>query len=795
MRNKSVLTSRLIGIILGLSILVAGADVAVGQACGDVGCWELREPIYIYGNTGFTCDNGVVSGSGTQYDPFVVEGWHIVASGASFGINIENTSAHFVIRNCVIEGASEAGIHFYSVEKGSVDSCQLLRNERGILFENSRDNGIVSNLIAENHYGADMVAGTRNTSISKNSFIFNGRNGYDPAGRNLWNCGTIGNYWSDYAGADQDCDGIGDVPHHAPVDRYPLMTSPWQCSLPVNDVCGYHCIDSTQILNQIGAPTGPCSTPCAPASSCTSTPSCVSPCEPAVTTCADQVLTCANPVATLTADFCPTRNTCEPCTIQWLKDGGIVVGTGSVIQVSEPGIYTVSIAGADGCGVSKSITVVSDADAPIVRADVSGELACGIDEVLIEASITGGCEPYDIQWSRSGAGVIGCEACLLVTQPGTYTVTVTSTNGCTATDTVTVTQDLQAPRISTLVDGELTCTTRQVKVLALASNGRLPYTYEWHNPSGGLVGTASEIYVSEPGTYSVRVTGANGCSALGTVIVTEDTVAPVVDIRGNGVLTCSTTEIILTANISQGRPPYSIEWAGPAGNIVGTAPILTATAPGTHTVAVTGSNGCTTTTTVTVNQDIAPPSVDAGPDQMLSNEVPQVLVTAVIDNPGGSYTVKWTNEAGDVLSTMESFSIDRPGEYMVTVTRDTGCSASDTVVVNSSVITEVMLNSGIQGLAVFGQLTLDGVPIPGTTFYFLSDSTQESEDGVEIASISIRTGTGEGYEANGAEVNYIIPGNSVVTFQVHSNQFVAGKWYNLPHLPIDPPGEASVKFF
>ncbi|MCK5246543.1 hypothetical protein KAR02_06570, partial [Candidatus Bipolaricaulota bacterium] len=416
------------------------------------------------------------------------------------------------------------------------------------------------------------------------------------------------------------------------------------------------------------------------------------------------------------------------------------MGTGSVIQVSEPGIYTVSIAGADGCGVSKSITVVSDADAPIVRADVSGELACGIDEVLIQASITGGCEPYDIQWSRSGTGVIGCEACLLVTQPGTYTVTVTSTNGCTATDTVTVTQDLQAPRISALVDGELTCTIRQVKVLALASNGRLPYTYEWHSPSGGLVGTASEIYVSEPGTYSVRVTGANGCSALGTVIVTEDTIAPAVDIRGNGVLTCSTTEIVLTANISQGRPPYAIEWAGPAGNIVGTAPILTATAPGTYTVAVTGSNGCTTTTTVVLDQDIAPPSVDAGPDQVLSNEVLQVLVTAAIDNPGTGYTVEWTNESGDVLSTMESFSIDRPGEYTVTVTRDTGCSASDTVVVNSSVITEVMLNSGIQGLAVFGQLTMDGVPIPGTTFYFLTDSTQESEDGVEIASVSIRTG-------------------------------------------------------
>ncbi len=790
MNDKKGWGLRSVGIALVLAVLTGFSLIAAAQACGDAGCWALEEPIYIYGNAGFTCDNGVVSGSGSQYDPYIIEGWRIVASGASYGIDVENTSKYFVIRNTIVEGASGAGIHFYGVENGTIEGCQLLRNERGILFENSEGHGITGNLIADNHYGIDLVVGTRNTAISKNSFVLNGRNGYDPAGRNLWYCAAVGNYWYDYTGPDADCDGIGDVAYRAPVDRYPLMASPWPCTISGNDSCAPYCDDSTGILQTVGA-----SSPCAP--TCTTATGCAqaSPCQPEVKMCADQVLTCANPVVTLTAEFCPSQPGCLPCTIQWIRDGGAMVGTGPSIQVREPGTYTATINGANGCQVSRSVTVISDANPPAVQASVDGELSCQVDEVVLHADISGGCQPYAIEWRRSGTGVLGSDSEWAVSQPGTYTVTVTGANGCSDFDTVTVTQDLQAPRVNAIVDGELTCAVPQVKLTALASNGKLPYAYAWTGPNGASLGTTGEIYVSAPGTYTVRVTGANGCSGLGTVIVTEDATPPTVDVRGTGTLTCTTTELTLTANISHGRPPYQIEWVGPSGNIVGTAPVLDVSGPGTYTVTVTGANGCSTSSSVTVAQDVEPPSVDAGPDQMLSNDVTQVTVTAQIGAPDSNYTVAWTDESGQVLSTDASLVVDRPGEYMVTVTRDTGCTASDTVAVNSSVITEVMLSSGIDGLAVFGQLLKDGVPIPGSVFYFQVGSTQEATDGVEISSVALRTSTGEGFEANGAEVNYIIPGNAVVTFQIHKDQFIAGKWYQLLHLPTDPPGAAAVKFF
>ncbi|MEM3445732.1 MAG: hypothetical protein QW115_07170, partial [Thermoplasmata archaeon] len=59
-------------------------------------------PIHINGNGEFTSTNGVTGGSGTENDPYIIEGWDIDANGGSYGIWIENTSVYFVIKNCTV---------------------------------------------------------------------------------------------------------------------------------------------------------------------------------------------------------------------------------------------------------------------------------------------------------------------------------------------------------------------------------------------------------------------------------------------------------------------------------------------------------------------------------------------------------------------------------------------------------------------------------------------------------------------------------------------------------------------
>lgn len=205
-----------------------------GQSDGGLLWWRAHEPIYIYGNDAFTPQNGVVSGSGSADDPYVIEGWYIDVSSTDYGIYIDHTSAHFLIRNCVIEKARDAEIQLNSVTNGRIEKCQLSLGEAGVRFLNASGNILEGSVIAKNNYGVVMMLGSRDNKIYGNSFIDNGVCGLDQRHLNTWT-GKSGNYWSDYAGSDADGDGIGDQAYNALYDPHPLMTPPveWKPVTPM----------------------------------------------------------------------------------------------------------------------------------------------------------------------------------------------------------------------------------------------------------------------------------------------------------------------------------------------------------------------------------------------------------------------------------------------------------------------------------------------------------------------------------------------------------------------------------
>ena len=91
-------------------------------------------PIFIHGDGQFTPENGVVGGDGTSGSPFVIAGWEIDASSGVNGIEMEWTTAYFVIRDCCIHSAPTRyhGIYLYFAARGVVENCVLSENWAGL---------------------------------------------------------------------------------------------------------------------------------------------------------------------------------------------------------------------------------------------------------------------------------------------------------------------------------------------------------------------------------------------------------------------------------------------------------------------------------------------------------------------------------------------------------------------------------------------------------------------------------------------------------------------------------------
>jgi len=146
---------------------------AEGEIIGQIfeGALTPHDPIYIEGNDNFIPANGVVGGSGTENDPYIIKNYIIDASTAN-GIEIRNTTVYFVVRNCVVKnGGSYYEIVLYNVTCGKIENNTCENSDIGIYLESSSNNIITSNTCPNNRYG--IWLDSSDNSIIENNIIEN----------------------------------------------------------------------------------------------------------------------------------------------------------------------------------------------------------------------------------------------------------------------------------------------------------------------------------------------------------------------------------------------------------------------------------------------------------------------------------------------------------------------------------------------------------------------------------------------------------------------------------------------
>ena len=425
----------------------------------------------------------------------------------------------------------------------------------------------------------------------------------------------------------------------------------------------------------------------------------------------------ANSVANPSATFTFTWNTTPP-----QVNSGV---TTSTVSNLEAGVYTVSVT-IDGLGclpVEQSITITEPSTALNVSATSTDESGPTTGDGTATANPSGGTPPYSYSWSPGGQTsqtITGLSA-------GTYTVTVTDANGCTATASTTVNPgtcqnlSVQANATPATCNGDSDGTAT-----ANVTGGSGDFSYAW-SPGGQTTQTISGLVA---GSYTVTVTdNVTLCTAQSTTTVNQP-VKLSSGIAVNNVPCYGDSTGSLDLTVTGGTSPYSFLWSNGA-----TTEDLSGLMAGTYSVTITDANGCTATNSATVQQPNAALSASiTSQTDILCGAESSVTVEAA----GGTAPYVFSLDGGVPQGT-GTFTDLSEGLHTVTVTDANACTTSvEVTILKNCTDAKDDINNTYVNVPVSGNVLTNDTDAEGDT-QTVTTTTVTTVQGVTVT-IDVNTG-------------------------------------------------------
>ncbi len=355
------------------------------------------------------------------------------------------------------------------------------------------------------------------------------------------------------------------------------------------------------------------------------------------------------------------------------------------------GVYTVTVTDSNGCTNTQSVAI-TNSGGPSAVVTASGNPNCfGQSTGTATLSSSGGLSPYTYSWSGNSsttATATGLSA-------GTYTITVTDANGCTGTQTISLSQ----PSSINLQTSSISANCNQSNGIAgvTAGGGTGAFTYSW-NPGGQTNAAATGL---SAGSYTITVTDNNGCTKTVAVAVGSSSGGSVNITASTNVNCFGSSNGSATSSISGGTSPYTYSW-----NNGQTTASATGLSSGIYTIAITDSSGCTSTQTVAITQPAAVTATAAATAASCNATDGTASVTA----GGGTaaYTYSWSGAQTTATATGLS-----AGSYTVLITDNNGCT--QTALANVGQNGGPTANAGVNVTIQQGQSTVLGA-VGGTSY-------------------------------------------------------------------------------
>ena len=333
------------------------------------------------------------------------------------------------------------------------------------------------------------------------------------------------------------------------------------------------------------------------------------------------------------------------------------------------GTYNYTISDTNGCSISDSVLITAPSE--LLVSIISSNILCyGGNNGTAMLTINGGTLPYTEDWY--GADPLALTA-------NTYQYTVTDTNGCFVSDSVTITQSQDSLSSSLIVTNMSSCLVSDGSIDQIIIGGTPPYTYLWNNGD-----TIEDINNLSAGTYNVTSIDSNGCYTSNSAFVDQPSDSlrlslVSADYNGYSIACYGDTNGTISAITSGGNGPISYQWSTGDSNSV-----LTDLSIGSYALTITDTSGCSLTDSSTL----------ISPTQFLSSyTTTDVLcygdstgsVTVTFSGGVTDYLLGWGGFSFPLLNGQNIFAsglIIPQGAYTYSATDLNGCAIFDMITIN-----------------------------------------------------------------------------------------------------------------
>jgi len=413
-----------------------------------------------------------------------------------------------------------------------------------------------------------------------------------------------------------------------------------------------------------------------------------------------------------------------PYTFAWDSTNG---QSGDTVFYLTPGIHTVFVIDAKGCIASDTVIITQPNQiiVNIIDSLTIHPYCTGVISAELTAVASGGTPGYSYLWDDN-ATIPQTTATATGLAAGIYTITVTDSRGCIATDTTdisTYTNSMDAKIDTQLFAGNVnvSCFGANDGIAIVSAWGaHAPYTYQWFGPNN-YTATNDSIDNLFAGAYSVNIEDTNGCLINRYINLTEPDLLQFTSYLSTNETCLGACNGTITLEILGGTFPYfGIATNTSTANVI-TSQILsdTITFPeicsGIYTITLIDTNNCQSTLIQGGNnQQIIGTSIstyaiiDATTIQdLICYGVPTGELSVQNPMSAPNYTYSWEDLLGNVVSTdtiADSLSAqtyvllahysDSNGTYA-------GCTTTDTITIAQT--DEIMINATVNDVLCNGQ--------------------------------------------------------------------------------------------